>query len=43
MFKRQNLFTARTHGYRTYRIPGIAVTKHNVVLVTCEARRGGRL
>jgi sialidase-1 len=40
MLEKQNLFEARTEGYRTYRIPGIAVTRRNVVLVTTEARPG---
>jgi len=38
--EKQNLFEARTNGYWTCRIPGIAVTKHNAVLVTTEARPG---
>lgn len=38
--QKQDLFEARTHGYWTYRIPGIAVTKTNTVLVTTEARPG---
>jgi sialidase-1 len=38
--EKQDLFEARTNGYHTYRIPGIAVTKNNVVLVTTEARPG---
>ncbi|MFO7870351.1 MAG: sialidase family protein [Kiritimatiellia bacterium] len=41
MLHKQDLFEARTHGYKTFRIPGIAVTKNNVVLATCEARPGG--
>jgi sialidase-1 len=36
----QNLFEARTHGYWTYRIPGLVVTPNNVVLATTEARPG---
>jgi sialidase-1 len=40
MMETQNLFEARTHGYWTYRIPGIAVTKRGVVLVSTEARPG---
>ena len=38
--EKQTLFEARTNGYHTYRIPGIAVTKNNTVLVTTEARPG---
>lgn len=37
---RQDLFEARTSGYRTYRIPGLAVTRNGVVLATTEARPG---
>ena len=37
---RQPLFEARTHGYYTYRIPGIAVTPGGAVLATVEARPG---
>jgi sialidase-1 len=40
MMDRQNLFEARTHGYHIYRIPGMAVTRNQVVLVTTEARPG---
>jgi len=38
--EKQYLFEARTQGYHTYRIPGIAVTKNGVVLATTEARPG---
>lgn len=38
--EKQNLFEARTNGYFTFRIPGIAVTKNDTVLVTTEARPG---
>jgi sialidase-1 len=38
--EKQNLFEARTNGYWTCRIPGIAVTKSDIVLVTTEARPG---
>jgi hypothetical protein len=31
MIEKQDLFEARTNGYHTYRIPGITVTKNNVV------------
>lgn len=41
MIEKQDLFEARTNGYHTYRIPGIAVTRNDVVLVTTEARPGG--
>lgn len=37
---KQNLFEARTGGYHTCRIPGLAVTRSGVVLVTTEARPG---
>lgn len=40
MLEKQDLFVARTHGYWTYRIPGIAVTGRDTVLVTTEARPG---
>ncbi|MFA5189577.1 MAG: sialidase family protein, partial [Verrucomicrobiia bacterium] len=40
LLEKQNLFEARTNGYWTCRIPGIAVTKNNAVLVTTEARPG---
>lgn len=40
MIEKQNLFEARTHGYHTYRIPGIIATPNNTVLVTTEARPG---
>jgi hypothetical protein len=38
--QKQNLFEARQDGYWTCRIPGLAVTRSNVVLVTTEARPG---
>ena len=38
--EKQNLFEARTNDYWTCRIPGITVTKSDVVLVTTEARPG---
>ncbi len=41
MPSKQNLFEARTHGYKTFRIPGLAVTSGGVVLATVEARPGG--
>ena len=43
MLEKQDLFEARQNGYWTCRVPGIAVTKNGVVLVTTEARpeRGG--
>ncbi len=41
MIEKQDLFEARTNGYHTYRIPGIAVARNDVVLVTTEARPGG--
>lgn len=40
MIEKKDLFEARTNGYWTYRIPGIAVTKNDAVLVTAEARPG---
>lgn len=40
MLEKQDLFEARTRGYHTCRIPGIAVTRNSVVLVTAEARPG---
>jgi len=38
--QKQNLFEARQDGYWTCRIPGLAVTRSNVVLATTEARPG---
>ncbi|MEI6518740.1 MAG: sialidase family protein [bacterium] len=38
--ERIDLFEARKDGYHICRIPGIVVTKNNVVLVTTEARQG---
>lgn len=40
MVEKQNLFEARKNGYWTCRIPAIAVTRNDVVLVTAEARPG---
>jgi len=40
MLEKQNLFEARTSGYWTYRIPGLAVTPKGTVLATTEARPG---
>ena len=40
MFDTTHLFEARTHGYSTYRVPGILTTKSGVVIGTAEARRG---
>ena len=40
LLEKQDLFEARTNGYWTCRIPGIAVTRSDVVLVTTEARPG---
>ena len=37
--QKQPIFEARTHGYRTYRVPGIAIRPGGVVLATAEARR----
>lgn len=41
MFKNIDLFEARKDGYHVYRIPGIIVTKNNVVVATTEARTKG--
>ena len=38
MFRNINIFEARKEGYKTYRVPGITVTKNDVILVTAEAR-----
>ena len=38
MFRSIDVFEARKEGYKTYRVPGITVTKNDVVLVTAEAR-----
>jgi len=40
MLEKQDLFEARTNGYKTYRIPGMVATRNNVVIVTAEARPG---
>ena len=37
---KQDLFEARSHGYRTCRIPAVAATGSDTVLVTAEARTG---
>ena len=38
MFKSVDIFEARKEGYKTYRVPGITVSKNNIVLATAEAR-----
>ena len=38
MFSSINVFEARKEGYKTYRVPGITVSKNDVVLVTAESR-----
>ena len=38
MIIKQDPFQARTNGYNVFRIPGILVSKNNVVLITSEAR-----
>ena len=40
MIKKQDLFQARKDGYYVYRIPGIVITKNDIILVTTEARKG---
>ncbi len=40
MFKSVDIFEARKEGYKTYRVPGITVSKNNVVLATAESRPG---
>ena len=40
MFKSVDIFEARKEGYKTYKVPGITVSKNNVVLATAEARPG---
>jgi sialidase-1 len=40
VFDSVNLWNARDGGYETYRIPGIVVTKHGVVLAYSSARTG---
>ncbi len=37
---RLDLFTAGTHGFALYRIPGIVITSKGTLLAYCEARRG---
>ena len=38
MFKSINIFEARQRGYKTYRVPGITVSKNDVVIATAESR-----
>ena len=38
MFKSVDIFEARKEGYKTYRVPGITVSKNDVVLATAESR-----
>ncbi|PYI57378.1 sialidase family protein [Paenibacillus flagellatus] len=38
---KQDLFAAGEHGYHTYRIPSLLVTREGTVLAFCEARRNG--
>ena len=38
--EKQELFRARTAGYRVYRVPGLLVTGRGIVLAHCEARKG---
>ncbi len=38
MFKSIDIFEARKGGYKTYRVPGITVSKNNAVLATAESR-----
>jgi sialidase-1 len=40
LLETQDIFAARTQGYWTCRIPGLAVARNNVVLATTEARPG---
>jgi len=39
--QKTNLFEARTGGYHTYRIPGMAVARDGSILAYCEARKTG--
>jgi len=39
-FTSENLWTANVGGYKTYRIPGIVVTKRGVIVAYTSARRG---
>ncbi len=39
MLETTHIFTARTGGYRNYRVPGILCTRSGIVLATVEARR----
>ena len=42
IFRQQPIFVSGTHGYHTFRIPALTVTKKGTVLAFCEGRKGGR-
>ncbi len=39
LLEKQNLFEEKTHGFVSYRIPGLVVTAKGTVLAYCEARK----
>lgn len=41
MSVKQNLFASGEHGYHTFRIPSLLVTREGTVLAFCEARKNG--
>ena len=42
MLQQRDIFVAGQHGYHTYRIPALAVTREGTILAFCEGRRDWR-
>jgi hypothetical protein len=42
LLEKVDVFTARTGGYASYRIPGIVVTGKGTLLAYCEARKSNK-